>query len=279
MRRRSGISDTTPEAEKVWIEVHRSMPPGRKLRLMVSSFHTERMLHDSGCRGRNPGASPGELHRSWVRQRIGAGPWESWGGFDEMEVPRENLEVVREVASVFARMGIAYAPGGSWASSYYGVARGTRDADMTAEPFPGREAAFVAAFGPDYYVSLDAVRQAVRQRATFNVINIAAGFKVDVFVSKGTGFDESVLARRRPAVGPDDPLHALMLVSPEDIILHKLAWYRLAGEESERQWLDVQEVLKVRTGSLEAPYLDRWTTQLGVADLLDEARREAGVGP
>jgi hypothetical protein len=275
MRRRSGLSDTTPEAERVWIEVHRSMPPGRKLRLQGAGFRTEKALHDAGYRARHPGARPQEVHRAWVLQRLGTGPWNA--GKEPSAMFTENLQVVHEVMTAFERLGILCALGGSWASSYYGVARSTFDADISAEPFPGREAEFVALFGPDYYVSVEAVRQAVRNRSTFNVINTAAGFKVDVFVSKETGFDRSVLARRRKVVPPEDELHALALVSPEDIILHKLEWYRIGGEESERQWLDVQGVLKVQADQLDFAYLDHWAAALGVPDLLAEARVEAGV--
>jgi hypothetical protein len=274
MRRRSGLSDTTPAAERVWIEVHRSMPPGRKLRLQLSGFRTEKALHESGYRSRHPGATPGDIHRSWVRQRLGDGPWATEEPHD-MGTSEENIEVVRRVMSVFDHLGIPCALGGSWASSYYGIARSTFDADLNVEPFPGQEAAFVASFGSDYYVSLDAVRQAVRSRSTFNVIGIAAGFKVDVFVSKGSDFDRSVIERRRPVVPPDDPLHSLTLVAPEDIVLHKLEWYRIGGEQSERQWLDVQGVLKVQANSLDREYLRRWATRLGVDDLLAEALDEA----
>jgi hypothetical protein len=190
--------------------------------------------------------------------------------------PMQNLHDLREVLRVFTDLGIPYALGGSMASSVYGVGRYTRDADVTAEPFPGREARLAAAFGPDYYVSLPAVQDAVRRRASFNIINTATGFKVAVFVRKDTPFERSAMERRISFEPPDQPGEPIVLYTPEDVILFKLVWYRLAEGVTDRQWADVLGVLKVQAGKLDQAYLDRWARDLGVADLLDKARARAG---
>src|SRR5207248_11318376 len=163
----------------------------------------------------------------------------------------QNMQVVREVLAVLAKLGIPYALGGSMASSLHGIARLTQDADVTVEPFPGKEAQLVAAFGPDYYVSLPAVQQAVRDRSSFNVINTSAGFKVDVFVRKDEAFEQSAMARRVPTPVPGTPNASVVLYTPEDVILFKLRWYRLGNEVSEQQWKDVLGVLKVQAGKLD----------------------------
>ena len=162
-------------------------------------------------------------------------------------------------------------------SSLHGRPRCDWNADIVAEPFPGREAEFAAAFGPDYYVSAEAVREAVRRRSGFNIIHLPSGFKVDVFIRQDTPFARSVLDRRQPAVIPGDPPEPIDVVSPEDIILLKLEWYRLGGEASDRQWGDVLGVLRVQGGRLDAAYLDHWAAELGVADLLARARAAAVV--
>lgn len=120
-----------------------------------------------------------------------------------MPATDENLRVVLEVTGAFANLGINYALIGSWASSLMGKPRFTQDADLTVEPFPGQEAALCNSFGPEYYVNLSAIQQAVRQRSSFNIINTTAGFKVDVFVSAKRAFDTSVMERRRPTPIPN----------------------------------------------------------------------------
>jgi hypothetical protein len=62
----------------------------------------------------------------------------------------------------------------------------------------------------------------------------------------------------------------------EHIVLRKLEWYRRGGEVSDRQWRDVLGVLHVKRGQLDEARLDTWAARLGVADLLERARLEAG---
>ena len=189
----------------------------------------------------------------------------------------QNLSDLREVLAVLTRLGIPYALGGSMASSVYGVPRNTRDGDVTAEPFPGKETQLVGAFGEDYYISEAAVRDAVRMRSSFNIINTATGFKVDVFVRKDRPFEQSAMSRRVAVDLPDASGQPVFLHTPEDVVLFKLWWYRLGNQASEQQFKDVLGVLQVQAGRLDDAYLDRWTADLGVADLLPRARQESAV--
>jgi hypothetical protein len=68
--------------------------------------------------------------------------------------------------------------------------------------------------------------------------------------------------------------HAVLLKSPEDTVLRKLEWFRRGGEVSERQWQDVLSILAAARGQLDETYLERWALELGIADLLDRARKE-----
>ena len=67
----------------------------------------------------------------------------------------------------------------------------------------------------------------------------------------------------------------LALRRPRTRCLAKLEWYRLGDEVSERQWRDVIGVMKVNRASLDRQYLERWAGELGVADLLAKAWKEA----
>jgi hypothetical protein len=192
-----------------------------------------------------------------------------------VESDKENKEIIQEVASVLARLQIPHAVGGSWASSLLGKPRFTNDADMIVEPFPGKEEAFCASFGEDYYVSLPMIQDAIQRRSSFNVIHWPSGFKVDLFIRKERPFEVSVLARRH--IYPSPGGQSFSLVSAEDIILLKLEWYRLGGGASERQWDDILGVFQVQADTLDQAYLDHWAADLGVSDLLERARRESGV--
>lgn len=187
-----------------------------------------------------------------------------------------RLEDLRAVLSVLNRLGIAYALGGSMASSLHGVIRNTRDADITVEPFPGREAELPAALGGDYYLSVPAMEDANQgRRGSFNIINTMTGFKVDVFVRKDDAFEIEAFSRRQPLAVEPPPAEPIVVHTAEDVVLFKLVWYRLGDGVSDQQWNDVLNVLRVQAGRLDEGYLDHWAAYLGVDDLLRRARVEA----
>jgi hypothetical protein len=60
-------------------------------------------------------------------------------------------------------------------------------------------------------------------------------------------------------------------VTPEDILLAKLYWFRSGGEASELQWRDIQGLVSGSVRTLDREYLDQGATRLKVSDLLDRA--------
>jgi hypothetical protein len=54
-------------------------------------------------------------------------------------------------------------------------------------------------------------------------------------------------------------------------VVAKLEWYRLGGEDSERQWGDILGVLRLNAGKLDLELLHSSAAELGVADLLVKA--------
>jgi hypothetical protein len=270
------LSDTSPEAERVLIEANRCMTPARKWFLLGDLYRFARSLHASGLRLRNPHATAALIRDDWMAMHVGTVPDAiDWSEAEVMDQPIENRHVVHDVITALDSLGIAYALGGSLASSIYGLTRLTADADITVEPFPGKEEQLANCFGPQYYVSVDAIQRAIRDRSSFNIINTYVGFKVDVFIKKERPYEESLMRRRVSFHSPDLPDRPIKLVSPEDVLLLKLEWYRKGGEVSERQWLDVLGVLRTQAERLDMAYLDYWASDLGVSDLLELARAEA----
>ena len=74
---------------------------------------------------------------------------------------------------------------------------------------------------------------------------------------------------------PESP--EVRIASPEDTILHKLTWFKMGGHISERQWGDIQGVLKVSGTSLDIGYLKLWAGRLGTLDILEKALSESGI--
>ena len=190
----------------------------------------------------------------------------------------EPIAVTLLVVDVLETLHVPYLIGGSLASAVYGVTRATMDADLVADLRPEHVEPLAAALSGAFYLDLETMHHAVRQRSSFNVIHLATMFKVDVFVSKGRPFDRVQIERRTSQVLATEPERTAYVASAEDTILAKLEWFRKGGEVSERQWQDVLNVLKVQHGRLDEGYLAGWASQLGVADLLERAVTEAKTG-
>ncbi|MGI8586958.1 MAG: hypothetical protein ACR2M0_04620 [Chloroflexia bacterium] len=92
----------------------------------------------------------------------------------------------------------------------------------------------------------------------FNVIHLESMFKVDIILPQRTAFAEAEAARAQATPLADTPGRLVRLASPEDTILHKLRWYLMGGGVSERQWLDVLDVLKTQNTALDSAYLQHW---------------------
>lgn len=191
----------------------------------------------------------------------------------------EVAAAVSPVVAEFRRLAIDFYMGGSLASSAYGHGRATQDADLVADFRNEHVAPFVATLTGPYYVSEPMIRSAIERRSCFNLIHYATMFKVDVFVLKNRPFDQLAMERAVLAKLPCSVPLELPIASPEDIVLAKLELYRKGGEISERQWLDILGILKVRGDQLDLDYLWHWSREIDVDDLLLRVLAEAGLSP
>ena len=183
----------------------------------------------------------------------------------------DPIRVVLVVADALERLGVPHFVGGSLAGAVHGAVRATADADIVADLRPGEVDGFVDAIEPWFYVDGEAVRHAVDARRSFNVLHRSSTFKVDVFVTRGTAFDASQMARRIRETVAEGPSGMLYFASAEDTILAKLVWYRSGGEVSERQWSDVLAVIRTTGDGLDRPYILHWADTLDVFDLWHDA--------
>jgi hypothetical protein len=186
--------------------------------------------------------------------------------------------VVARVVQALEAVNATYWVGGSLASSSYGIPRATQDVDLVADLRSEQAAPFVAALADEFYVDAESVADAIRRRASFNVVHLATMYKADVFIMQASPWARIEAGRRRlESLSGEDETVRVYLSSPEDVILHKLEWYRLGGGVSDRQWGDVLGVLKVQGEALDFGYLRQWAGELGLTELLAAALRDAGL--
>ncbi len=273
-KRREGLSDTSPDALRVQISVLRRLGTARRFGLVRTlSRQSLRLargasrLSIGGIESSNAAGYPG-----------GIGRVEGPDGITEESGRMEPdlLAVLALVVDAFGDLGIAYRIGGSVASSAYGVPRSTLGIDLVAELRDEDAAALAARLRGTFYADEARIREATARTASFNLIHLGSGLKIDVFVAGSTPYDRSAFGRVRDEVLEEGSGRRFRLVAPEDVVLNKLAWFRQGGGVSERQWQDVIGVLRVQAGALDTEYLRRWAATLGLVDLLEEAFAAAG---
>ena len=191
----------------------------------------------------------------------------------------EPIEVTLAVTSILERLGIEYLVGGSLATSLHGIPRATLDVDIVADLRMTHLDPFVSALQESFFVDADMVRDAIRRRATFNILHLATMFKVDVFVAGADDLLSTELARKQRVRVLEEPQSDLFVASPEDMVLQKLIWYRKGGGISDRQWGDIVGVIETQGERLDMAYLRLWATRKGIADLLDRVLTETGTAP
>ena len=107
------------------------------------------------------------------------------------------IQVALQVADACEACGLLYLVGGSVASSLGGEPRTTLDVDMVVDMTEPDIDGFLAALGSGFYADEEAIRRAIRQRSSVNLIHRASAIKVDVFISGGTPLDQQQIGRRR----------------------------------------------------------------------------------
>jgi len=182
-------------------------------------------------------------------------------------VNEQSLAV--RLVTTFESLGIPYFITGSMASIAQGEPRFTNDIDVVADIPLALVPDLLTAFSPpDFYVSEQAVREAIKLRFQFNILQITSGLKVDVMIPANDEFDR---ARRNRIVQLNiDAETAGWFASPEDVILKKLCYYREGG--SEKHLRDIAGLLNVQGTRIDNRYLTSWADKLGVAEELKLVR-------
>lgn len=174
----------------------------------------------------------------------------------------EELAVLKEVGDRLDAAQLPFMLTGSFAMTYYGQPRMTRDLDLVVAVAQDDVDAVVAVFSPEFYIDAEDVKGAVASQKLFNLMHYATGIKVDLIVRKSAEYRQVEFSRRQPV-----EIRGIRtwIVTREDLILSKLVWAKEADSELQRR--DVRMLLDQ---TVDWTYLDRWAARLGVNELLAE---------
>jgi hypothetical protein len=182
-------------------------------------------------------------------------------------------DLFRRISTLLEHAGIPYMLTGSFASSIYGMHRGSADVDFIIDADQaGVRRLLDQLAANDFYSELNQALEACRSNSMFNVIDNITGLKIDFIFLKSREFSHEEFGRRKKAIVWEAPLY---IASAEDIVVSKLEWAKLG--ESSRQIEDAAGILKLRREELDFPYVEKWVHELQLAVQWDRARQLAGV--
>lgn len=172
------------------------------------------------------------------------------------------------------RAGIRYAIGGSWASTAFGEPRFTNDVDILGEFTQENVQRFLNFLPTTFYVDPEEALTSIRQGRSFNAIYMPIAFKFDFFPAAAFALGTEELDRAIYLSDTGLAKAPAPFVTPEDILLAKLFWFRAGGEASEVQWRDIEGIARNCAKSLDLDYMQSAAIKLEVSDLLGRALKE-----
>ena len=180
------------------------------------------------------------------------------------------------VINVLEMLDIPYMVVGGFAAILYGEPRLTLDVDIVVDMKWHHVTPFTQAFPiPNYYVSEENIRDSLERNYPFNVILPTTGAKVDLVPLPRDPFTLAAFQRRQ-RLEYDVFGNTAIFITPEDIILAKLAAFRETG--SDKHLRDARGVLITQWGELDLATIRRGTRTAGTldqfADLFEAVRRE-----
>ena len=175
----------------------------------------------------------------------------------------QPYELMQKAATFFERHDVPYRIVGSIASMAYSEPRFTNDIDILVDLRDDLVELIEHEFPlPEYYVSPDAARSAIRDRRQFNVIHIPSGLKLDIIQRKDTEFGRLDISHGQRL--KSDGFYDAWFASPENVILMKLRFFKEGG--SDKHLRDTASILLVQGSRIDRTYVTKWSKQLGVSE-------------
>ena len=166
-------------------------------------------------------------------------------------------ELLKTVTGLLDQKGIQYMVSGSLAFNVYCIPRMSMDIDFVIELNQANVADFLEIFKSGYYLDEETVRQEIKKKGMFNVIDHRSGLKMDFIVRKDTEYRRLEFSRKIQKLLEDIPV---WIVSPEDLIISKIEWIQQL--QSEKQSRDISMLLT--TPGIDRGYITFWCNKLNL---------------
>ena len=168
-----------------------------------------------------------------------------------------------KIVKILEKLNIPYIVTGGYAVAVLAKPRFTADIDIVIELLPQKISLLskeLFSIDRDVYVSEKAIEEALEQKGEFNFIHPQTGLKVDFWIKKYPfeRFEKAIVVR----VGKQD----VKFISPEDLILSKLIWYK--ERQGAKQLEDVSAILEISRPDLD--YIKEWAIKQTTIEILNK---------
>jgi hypothetical protein len=117
---------------------------------------------------------------------------------------------------------------------------------------------------PNSYFNKEVIKEEIKRKGMFNIIDHQTGFKIDFIIRKETAYFDLAFQRRQRIKELDTELWVICL---EDLVIAKLIW--IQQYQSEKQMFDIENLLL--NPDKDINYIKKWCNilKLQTFNLLD----------
>lgn len=271
---KSQSDDTTIESDQLFFKLLRERSPLQRWQMGTAMMRRARQLSLASLKHYFPHLSPpqfaSKLALAWLQDDC---PPHFTPAGNEMTWIQDSTELAVQLHAILTTLSIPYYITGGMAAILYGEPRTTRDLDIVIAIALSDLDPLLQTLEAKGFYSSGAEDVKAGRLETLGVTHIETISRADLMVAGNDEFAQLKFQRRQMLPFPDHPL--LYVASPEDLILSKLQWGQRS--QSEKQWRDVQGILKVQGEQLDYAYLATWAERLELLNLLNQALLEAGI--
>jgi hypothetical protein len=165
------------------------------------------------------------------------------------------FELLKTVTAWLDKKKIPYMVSGSLAFNIYCMPRMSMDIDFVIELNEANVIDFLELFKSGFYIDEETVREELKRKGMFNVIDHGSGLKMDFIIRKDSEYRRLEFSRKIKKYIDDIPVWT---VSPEDLIISKLEWIQQL--QSDKQSSDISMLLN--THGIDREYITNWCNKL-----------------
>ncbi len=165
---------------------------------------------------------------------------------------------------------------GAFASAAWGEPRFTRDIDIVVHGSEKKTHALVGLFlAEGYAASARHGDMSCAEQARVSIAHSSTGIRIDLLPEESCAVGKRQWRRRKQV----ELLSGITMdaVSPEDLIISKMAYYRQGG--SEKHLRDITGIMKVSGDQVDTAYVERWAKELGLTKIWQAILRRLNKKP